>query len=84
MFNDGLGKSLAAIADIAHCTSVTDAFDVQARYASNALADWLNSSRRLAEVLGEVVREEFAAAGEIASMHVPVEKKPVTGGRRAA
>jgi hypothetical protein len=64
MLNDGWGKGAAAMADIAHCTSVAEALDVQTRYASTAIADWLSGSRRLTELMGEVMRAEFDAPGE--------------------
>jgi len=41
------GKDMAALSELARCTSPTDALEMQARYASEALSDYVAGSQRM-------------------------------------
>ncbi len=41
------GKDMAALSEWTHCTTPTDALEMQARYASEALADYVAGSQRM-------------------------------------
>lgn len=41
------GKDMAALSEWTHCTTPTDALEMQARYASEALADYVAETQRL-------------------------------------
>ena len=42
-----IGKDMAALSELARCTSPTDALEMQARYASEALSDYVAGSQRM-------------------------------------
>jgi len=45
------GKDMAALSEWARCTSPTDALEVQSRYASEALADYVAGGQRMMKLL---------------------------------
>jgi hypothetical protein len=54
--NARAGKDMAALSEWTRCTTPTDALELQARYASEALADYVAGSQRIWQL--------FAAAGK--------------------
>ena len=49
--NARAGKDMAALSDLARCTSPTEALEMQARYASEALSDYVAGSQRMFRLL---------------------------------
>ena len=45
--NARAGKDMAALSELARCTTPTDALEMQARYAGEALADYLAESQKM-------------------------------------
>jgi hypothetical protein len=45
------GKDMAALSELSRCKSPTDALEMQARYASEAMSDYAAGSRRMFELL---------------------------------
>lgn len=52
--NERVGKDMAMLSDCARCTTVAEALEVQARYGSDAVNDYLAEGRRLFELLSHV------------------------------
>jgi hypothetical protein len=51
------GKNLTAATDLAKCATAAEAFERQSRYAQESFSDLLGEGRKMAEMLGEIVKE---------------------------
>ena len=55
-------KDMAAVSEWARCKTPTDAFEVQARYASEALSDYVTGSQRMLQLLNSAGQRGVGAA----------------------
>ena len=55
-------KDMAALSEWARCKTPTDALEVQARYASEALSDYVAGSQRMFQLLSAAGQRGVAAA----------------------
>jgi hypothetical protein len=52
-FNDRIGKDMAMLSAWGRCATPTEALDLQARYSSDALTEYLAEGRRMFALLGD-------------------------------
>ena len=55
-FNDRVGKDMAMLSDCARCATAAEALEVQARYGTDAFADYVAESQRMFELMGGAAR----------------------------
>jgi hypothetical protein len=60
--NARAGKDIAALTEWTRCTSPTEAFELQARYASEALSDYVAGSQRMMSLLAATGGRSAGAA----------------------
>jgi len=54
------GRNAHAVNEISRCTSAAEAFGLQSRYAQESLAEWLDESRKMAEMVGTMWQDNVA------------------------
>ena len=54
-FNGRVGKDMAMLSELAKCTTPTEAFEVETRYGSEALSDYVAESQRMMALFGHAV-----------------------------
>ncbi len=55
-FNERVGKDMAMLSDCARCATAAEALEVQARYGSDAIADYVAEGQRMFELMGGAAR----------------------------
>ena len=56
------GKDMAALSELAQCKTPTDALEMQARYASEALADYVAGSQKMFSLLAATGQHRVEAS----------------------
>jgi phasin protein len=67
--NERLEKSLAVARELGNCKTPAEFFEVQAKYADGALADWFAESQKMAQLLGDIAKESASPTREEGSEH---------------
>jgi hypothetical protein len=64
-WNDRLGKDVEALGALSKCTNPGEAFEIEMRYARDAMADYVTEGQRMMRMMTDVTRQfGLPATGE--------------------
>lgn len=66
---DRFAKELEAAVQLARCTNPTEAFTVQAEFASKMAADYLAEGQKMVELMGEIAKEAASSPAATTAHH---------------